>query len=183
MAFSRPVTKISVADYLAGERDAGLRHEYVYGEVFAMAGASVTHNLITGNVSRAFGNAAAAGDCRVYASDMKVRVGDALFYYPDVMIVCALPADDYYETAPCVVVEVASKTTWRNDYLEKRFAYLELESLQFYLLIDSRKRAITGFRRGQNGWEEHVYTSEDEVAIPCIDTTITFEMAYHKTQL
>ncbi|MDQ3459578.1 MAG: Uma2 family endonuclease [Deinococcota bacterium] len=180
MALSRLITAVSPGEYLEAEKDAEVRHEYVCGEVYAMAGGSVAHNVITGNVARLLGNAAAPTDCRVYASDMKVRVEEGLFYYPDVMVVCAPPADDYYETEPCVIVEVVSQSTSRKDRMEKRFAYLALGSLRLYLLVDSRQRAVTGFGRTPSGWEERVYGESEAVLIPCPELALTFSDIYHK---
>jgi Uma2 family endonuclease len=127
-----------------------------------------------------FWEAVLATDCRVYASDMKVRVEGELFYYPDVMVVCEPPADDYYEAAPCVIVEVVSGSTSRKDRMEKRFGYLMLDSLRLYLLVDSRRRAVTGFSRTPSGWEERVYSEGDSIPIPCLDVPLTFADIYHK---
>ena len=126
--WARLITEITVDEYLEAEDGAEVRHEYVYGEVFALAGGSVSHNVIGANVVHLFVRAAGSG-CRAYGSDMKLRVEEKLFYYPDAMVVCEAPANDYFETSPCVVVEVVSPSTARNDRLEKRFAYLSLPSV------------------------------------------------------
>lgn len=179
---ARLLTSISVDEYLEAEQAADIRHEYIYGEVFALAGGSVTHNVIGANVVRLLGNAA-GNDCRVYGSDMKLRSEDQLFYYPDAMVVCEPPADDYFETAPCVIVEVISPSTARKDRLEKRFAYLALKSLQLYLLIDSRKRAVTGYYRQPQGWEERLFAPDDAVPVPCVNSRLSFSELYDKTNL
>jgi len=179
---ARLLDPISVEEYLEAERDAEVRHEYVDGEVFALAGGSVNHNLIAANLVRALGNAAERTPCRVYGSDMKVRASETLFYYPDVMVVCGPPADAYYETDPCVLVEVVSQSTSRNDRLEKRFAYLGLPSLRLYLLVDSRKRKVTGYYRTASGWEERAFEEDDPVSVPCVDTALSFEQLYAKVQ-
>ncbi|CAA9583789.1 MAG: hypothetical protein AVDCRST_MAG86-3211 [uncultured Truepera sp.] len=179
---ARLIQSITVDEYLEAEIDAEARHEYVYGEVFALARGSVTHNVIGANVMRLLGNAAATSDCRVYGSDMKLRSEEGLFYYPDVMVVCVPPADDLYKTSPYVVVEVVSPSTARKDRLEKRFAYLALESVQ-YLLIDSRKRAVTGYYRQPQGWEERLFAPSDAVPVPCVDATLSFNELYDKTSL
>jgi Uma2 family endonuclease len=183
MTMSRLITTISVAEYLEAEQDAEVRHEYVGGELYALAGGGVAHNIITGNVARVLGNAALPTECRVYSSDMKVRVGEALFYYPDVMVVCGEPADDYFETAPGVIIEVVSQSAARKDLMEKRFAYFTLGSLQLYLLADSRRRAVTGFSRTPGGWEERSYDKDSRIPIPCLDVALTFADIYHKAPL
>ena len=176
----KPLSNLSVADYLKGERDSDVRHEYLYGEVYAMAGASVFHNLITTNLVQTFANAAQQSPCRVYSSDMKIRVADEIFYYPDVLLVCEEPADDYFETAPCVVVEVMSKSTARKDRFEKRLAYQEIERLQLYLLIDSRKQAVRGYYRTESGWRERVFATGEAIPIPCLNSEVIFEELYGK---
>ncbi len=179
---ARLVTEITVDEYLEAEQDGDVRHEYVYGEVFALAGASVTHNVICANIVRLLGNAAGR-DCRVYGSDMKLRVEDRLFYYPDAMVVCEPPADDFYETSPCVIIKVVSPSTARKDRLEKRFSYLSLTGLQLYLLVDSRKRAVSGYYRQAEGWEERFFTVDDSVPVPCVGATLPFGGLYDKTAL
>jgi Uma2 family endonuclease len=183
MVVSRIFDTITVEEYLEAEQDADIRHEYVYGEIYAMAGASVPHGLITTNISSVLNNAADEIDCRVYASDMKVRVEEEVFYYPDVLVACQDIDDDYYENQPCVIIEVISKSTTRKDTMEKRFAYLNLDSLQLYLLVDSRKRWIKGYRRIKGKWEEHTYQDGEDIDIPCVKTKLTWKKIYAKTQL
>ncbi len=177
---TNPADTLTVADYLSGERDSDVRHEYLYGEIYALAGATAFHNLITTNIVRALGNAAAEGRCRIYSSDMKMRVADEIFYYPDVMVVCEPLADTYFETATCVVVEVLSQSTARRDRFEKRLAYQEVESLQLYLLVDSRKRAVRGLYRAESGWRERVFEAGQVVPVPCLKSELTFEVLYSK---
>ena len=179
---ARLITEITVDEYLEAEQESEVRHEYVYGEVFALAGGSVTHNVICANVVHLLVSAAGR-DCRVYGSDMKLRADEKLFYYPDAMVVCEPPADDFYETSPCVIVEVISPSTARKDRLEKRFAYLALERPQLYLLVDSRKREVTGYYRQPQGWEERLFTAEDSISVPCIGANLSFGELYDKTVL
>jgi Uma2 family endonuclease len=112
---------------------------------------------------------------------VKLRVNDAVFYYPDVMLVCTPPVDDYYETEPCVLVEVLSKTTSRTDLSEKRFAYMELASLQLYLTVDSRKRKVTGYYKVAEGWEERTFNKDDLIDVPCVNMQLTFEQIYTRS--
>ncbi len=126
---------------------------------------------------------AAGQDCRVYGSDMKLRVENRLFYYPDAMVVCEPLADDFFETSPCVIVEVVSPSTARKDRLEKRFSYLALESLHLYLMVESRKREVTGYYRQSGSWEERVFSEDDALFVPCVDATLSFAELYDKTIL
>lgn len=179
---ARLITEITVDEYLEAEDGADVRHEYVYGEVFALAGGSVSHNVICANVVHLLVRAAGSG-CRAYGSDMKLRIEEKLFFYPDAMVVCEPPANDYFETSPCVVVEVLSGSTMRKDRLEKRFAYGSLPSVQLYLLVDSRRREVTGYYREAAGWDERRFAEGDAVPVPCVGVNLDFGELYDKTPL
>lgn len=172
---------VRVEDYLAGEKDAAVRHEYVYGEVFAMAGGSNIHNTVTLNLVTALNPAARQKGCRTYSSDLKVRASEKIFYYPDVMFVCEEGPDAYYVDKPCVIVEVISPSTARTDVNEKRYAYQALPTLQLYLLVDSRKQFVLGYYRTKKGWEERHFDEGETVPIPCADLSLTFEDIYIQT--
>ena len=183
MYASRAFDRISAADYLEGEKDADIRHEYVYGYVYAMAGSSPAHNIIAGNIQTAFNIALTNSPCVVYASDMKVRADVEAFYYPDVMIVCDNDLSSYFQDKPCVIVEVLSKKTARKDLHEKRFMYQTLPSLELYLLVDSRTHQVYGHYRTDKGWEERAFDVGQPVPVPCAGTELTHEQIYAKTAL
>jgi Uma2 family endonuclease len=146
---------ISVEDYLAGEAVSPIKHEYVAGEVFAMAGASDAHVTVTGNLFAVLRAHVRGGPCRVYIADMKLRVDLAqAFFYPDVFVTCN-PADASEATAkrhPKVIIEVLSESTEGYDRGGKFAAYRRLPSLEEYVLIDSRTRSVEVFRRHPEGW-------------------------------
>lgn len=104
---------LSVDEYLAGERLGDVRHEYCDGQLRAMAGASDIHNLIAGNIFAALHARLRGSSCRVFMSDMKVRLRILerdLFYYPDVLV-AGDPSDNhpYYREKPKLIVEVLSE--------------------------------------------------------------------------
>ena len=101
---------ITEADYLAGELLSDVRHEYINGEVYAMAGAHKSHNIITMTVANLFYNYLQSKPCQPYASDMKVKVANN-YFYPDVMVDCSGQEADYYTEFPTIIVEVLSKST------------------------------------------------------------------------
>jgi Uma2 family endonuclease len=146
---------ISVEDYLAGEAVSPIKHEYVAGEVFAMAGASDAHVTVALNVATLLRAHVRGGPCRVYIADMKLRVDLAqAFFYPDVFVTCNA-ADLGEATAkqhPKVVIEVLSESTEGYDRGGKFAAYRRLPSLEEYVLIDSRTRSVEVFRRHAEGW-------------------------------
>jgi Uma2 family endonuclease len=146
---------ITLEDYLAGEAVSPVKHEYVAGEVFAMAGASDAHVTVAGNVFALLRAHVRGGPCRVYIADMKLRVDPAQScFYPDVFVTCD-PADLGETTAkqrPKVVIEVLSESTEGYDRGGKFAAYRRLPSLEEFVLIDSRSRSVEVFRRHPEGW-------------------------------
>jgi Uma2 family endonuclease len=164
----KPHYLLSVEEYLELERDSSVRHEYVGGELYAMTGASRRHNRIAGNIYRRLADAAEGSPCRVYISDMKVRLKDA-FYYPDVMVACEEPPEDEYtEDAPCMVVEVLSPGTEGTDRREKLAAYQSLPSLRMYLIVAQDERLVTHYSRDASGrWRRGDLTGEGRFDVPC----------------
>ena len=172
MSSATIIDRLSPADYLDLERDAEQRHEFLDGEVVAMAGGSRAHNLLATRVARLLGNHLDGSSYRVYQSDMKVRPERAdRFYYPDLMVCCdplRPEADDYYETAPTLLVEVLSPKTAANDDGEKRVNYQTLESLVEYLLLDPDTAAAALYRRNGPFWTRYVLTADDDLELESI---------------
>ena len=174
---------ISPADYLAGERDAALRHEYVHGQVYAMAGASDAHVRISGNVFALLKSHLRGTGCSVYMSDMKVRVKqDTAFFYPDVMVTCD-PADlqrNHYKHAPTLIIEVLSPSTEAYDRGNKFALYRELDSLQEYVLINPRTYTVDVFRRNEYGrWELFAFSGATaHVSFASVDYECTMPDLY-----
>src|SRR2546422_1118794 len=126
-AIPKAVDRISPDEYLEGERSAEVRHEYVDGYVYAMAGASDDHNRITRNILTALDNALQGKPCEPFATDMKVKIPPALadiYYYPDVLVACD-PSDDakYFRERPSVIFEVISPDTERVDRRGKAIVF------------------------------------------------------------
>lgn len=172
MSTATRVDRVSAADYLDRERDAEQRHEFLDGEVVAMAGGSRAHNLLATRVARLLGNHLEGSSCRIYQSDMKVHVERAnRFYYPDVMVCCdrlSPDANDYYETAPRLLVEVLSPKTAANDDGEKRVNYQTLESLVEYLLLEPETGAAVLYRRTGPFWTRYALAADDELELDSI---------------
>lgn len=171
---------LSVEDYLRGEEGGELRHEYIGGEVYAMVGTSDRHNLIAGNLFALLRPHVRGTPCRLFMSDMKVRLhvaSDDAFYYPDLMLACD-PDDNatYYRTHPRLIVEVLSESTERIDRREKLLAYTSIDSLQEYLLL-SQNRAEAELHRRVDGWRAHIVTAGD-VRLQCLDLTVPLSTIY-----
>ena len=167
--------RYSVKDYLANELKADVRHEYVEGHVYAMAGGTRRHNRITMNAGSRLLDAARGGNCEVYQSDMKVRVQNQvsdlpIFYYPDVVVACEPESDtdELYIRRPCMIVEVLSPSTESTDRREKWFAYSGTPSLRYYLLVDSERRDVVYFARSPAGdWETAKLEDGEALHVDC----------------
>jgi len=172
MSTATVVGRLSTHEYLQIERDAEQRHEYLNGELVAMAGGSRAHNLLATRVARLLGNHLEGSPCRVFQSDMKVRVQRAnRFYYPDIMVCCnplEAGADDYYETEPRLIVEVLSPKTAPIDDGEKRVNYQTLDSLEEYLLLDPKTRETLLYRRSGAFWMRICLSPEENLELMSI---------------
>jgi Uma2 family endonuclease len=150
----------TVEEYLAFERSSELKHEYISGEIVAMAGATRGHNLITGNVAQRLRNQLEGKPCETYSSDMRVRTSPTEYTYPDVVVVCDEPRfeDAELDTLlnPTVVVEVLSKSSEARDRREKFPDYRGIESVKDILLIAQHKVRVEHYvRQANNGWLLH----------------------------
>jgi Uma2 family endonuclease len=149
-------------EYLQMEEHSPIKHEYVNGEIYAMAGASDAHVTIAGNLFALLRNQMRGTGCRVYISDMKARIeARNCFYYPDVMVSCDARDQETpnYKRFPCLIVEVLSDSTEAFDRGDKFADYQTLDSLQEYVLINIRHQRLECFRRNEAGlWVLQSYT-------------------------
>lgn len=167
-------TLTSFADYLEFERQSEVRHEYVDGFLFAMAGASDPHNLIAGNIFTALRTAARGTTCRVFQSDMKVLVSGK-GYYPDVVLTCH--PDDLGQNLkqhPCLLVEVLSDSTEQIDRSEKWENYQRLQSLKMYVLVHQNKPRVEIYRKlPDHTWQFVSLEDTGTVEFSCVNATLT----------
>ncbi|MEC4895097.1 MAG: Uma2 family endonuclease [Oscillatoria sp. PMC 1051.18] len=158
---------ITSEEYLHMEEKSPIKHEYIDGEVYAMAGASDVHITISLNLASLLRNHVRGTGCRVYISDMKARIETKnRFYYPDVIVTCDERDQETtnYKSFPCLIVEVLSDSTEAFDRGDKFADYQTLASLQEYVLINSKRQRVECFRRGDNGlWILQFYTEEESV--------------------
>ncbi len=181
------VAHYAETDYFRNEASSLDKHEYVAGEVFAMAGASKRHGTLALNVAIALRQHLRGKPCAVWMADMKVRVkADAAYYYPDVVATCA-PADlspdapnDFLE-APNLVVEVLSDSTEPVDRREKLLSYRRLPSLSEYVLIDQNKAWVEVFRRTSAGWTQDIYEAGEVVQMSSVGLDIPMVELYADT--
>lgn len=180
MTAAKKLNLISIEDYLAGELVSPVKHEYLGGIVYAMAGARNSHNRIATDTVSAVNARLRGRKCEAFNSDTKVRIrltNHIRFYYPDAMIVCRPnPGDDSYQDDPAVIVEVLSKSNRRTDEGEKKEAYLTIPSLCAYLLIEQEMPRVVVYRRTEQGFVSEVYEGVDAV-IPLMEVEIELPLA------
>lgn len=177
---------ITVDDYLAGEAVSPVKHEYVDGEVFAMAGATEAHATIALNVAAMLRSHVRGRPCRVYIADMKLEVAPArAYYYPDVFVTCdpADAAETLAKQGARVIVEVLSESTEGYDRGGKFASYRQLPSLEEYVLIDSRSRAVEVFRRHPDGWILQPVPENGQLALRAIGFECSMDAIYEDVVL
>lgn len=168
--------------YLAFEAESPTKHEYLDGQVIAMAGATDAHVTIAGNLFAELRSHLRGSGCRVYISDMKARI-DARdrFFYPDLLVTCD-PRDTEtptYKRFAKLIVEVLSDSTESFDRGQKFSDYQTLDRLEEYVLISSQLRRIEIFRRHTDGlWIYQNYDDRDTFQLKSIGYTGTFESLY-----
>lgn len=176
---------ISEAQYLEDEKNREIKHEYIDGEVYAMSGASLIHNLISGNVYAEFRFHLKDTRCNAFMADVKVKnstKNSTSFFYPDVLVSC----DDenghnHFTEKPLIIAEVLSKSTRRYDRTLKFNAYITIPTLQEYVLIEQDFAEVEVCRRSKN-WISERYFLGDEVSFESIGLTLSVEAIYSRVQ-
>ncbi len=176
---------ISEDDYLEGEKLSVVKHEYLGGVVYAMAGASEPHNRIATSVIAALCVRLRGKRCEAFGSDMKLRVNlrsDAHYYYPDAMVACdPKDAGHPWRERPTVIFEILSEDTRHIDEREKRMAYHQIDQLRSYVRIEQSKPEIIIERRTIGGWEAEVISGIDGILrLPEIDVEIPLAELYER---
>ncbi|MES2776554.1 MAG: Uma2 family endonuclease [Bacteroidota bacterium] len=181
---------ISETEYLDAERLALDKHEYYKGEIFAMSGASIPHNIIASNCIVEIGQKLKGKKCRTFGSDLRIHIPkNSLYTYPDISIVCGdiNTTDDKFDTAtnPSVIIEILSASTRGYDKGGKFTLYREIDSLQEYILIDSEKIMVEKFiRNADNSWQLTEYkTIEQSFRIDTVDIELQLQTVYEDVPL
>jgi Uma2 family endonuclease len=183
---AKATNRISLEEYLEGEKYGKIRHEYIDGAVFAMAGTSDDHNRIAGNLFGELRHRLRGKRCEPFMVDMRVKMPPAfgnVYYYPDV-IVCCEPADNakYFRERPRLIFEVLSAETERTDRGEKALAYRQIPGIGAYILLEQDRMAATVFRPGQSGWSEESLEGRGAILkLPEIDFEIALAEIYDRT--
>jgi len=182
-----PKHYVTPEEYLQREKDAEFRSEYFRGEMFALAGASANHNLIVGNCVQTLGQQLKKKPCRVYPSDLKLRIeATGLYTYPDLSVVCGEPELECNGVDvllnPVVLIEVLSDSTEAYDRGKKFEHYRTIPCLKHYVLIAQDRHSIDCFSRTPDGsWLLTSCQSLDEkVELEAIDSQLAAAEVYDK---
>lgn len=172
-------TKISVEEYLEGEMLSPVKHEFIGGEVYAMAGASDRHHRITVNIFSLLDSHMEDSECEVFVLDLKLKADEDTFYYPDVFVASDQnPVSEFYREEPVLVIEVASPSTRQIDRRERLKVYQSIPSVKEYVTVEQDKMHIELHRRQLNGtWITYFYNQNDR------DEVIEFQSVGLKTGL
>ena len=183
MTAAYKIQPISDDEYLAGELVSPVKHEYISGMVYAMAGAGNQHNIIAGNAFAGLHAQLRGRRCRPFNSDTKIRIRlptHVRYYYPDLSVVCRQnPSTDAFQDDPVVIVEVLSKSTRRLDMGEKRDAYLTLPSLLVYVLLEQDSAKAMVYRRTDRGFVNQEYSGLDSlIPLPEVESELLLAEVY-----
>jgi Uma2 family endonuclease len=171
----------SEAEYLEFEENSSTKHEYFEGEVFAMSGGSMNHQLLTGNAFGEIRNHLKGTPCLTFSSDMKVRADDGdKYFYPDVVVTCEKEnKTQHFINSPRLIIEVLSKSTRKFDKDLKRQIYQTIPTLEEYVLIEQDHVEIQVCRKNQN-WQSTFYFLGDDITFESIDLTLPVLEIYQR---
>lgn len=176
MARLQPQHRLTADDYLAWEAEQTERHEYIDGEVFAMAGAEDRHVTVSGNLYMALRHHLRGSRCRTFMSDMRLQVqASNAYFYPDVMVTCsdADHARPLSKAEPVLLCEVLSPGTGAFDRGAKFAHYRQIATLQEYVLVDVGLRAADVYRKGADGlWVLHPFGADDALTLASVGLTL-----------
>lgn len=189
MATERTEKFWTVEEYLAYEQETGIKHEYIDGEIFAMSGGTDNHSEIAVNctIELSVPLRGRAG-CRRFNSDMKVKISERKYVYPDFSIVCGKAefSDDAHAmlTNPTLVAEVTSDSSKSYDKIKKAEFYRSLTSLQIYLIIDQDRPHAELYVRQEKVWIFQEFNSlEDVIPLDVIGCTLPMSEVYRDIEL
>jgi Uma2 family endonuclease len=174
----------SFGEYLRAEEDSTLKHEYLDGQIYAMAGGTPEHAALAMVMGARLVSKLEGGRCRVHSSDLRIRVAKTgLTTYPDASVVCGRrevdPEDKNTVTNPTAIVEVTSRSTEEYDRGERFEHYKQIPSLNEYVVVSHRERAIEVWRREAGGeWSSRVARAGERALLPSIECTIDVDAVY-----
>ena len=178
-------TKISVEDYLEQEKISQVRHEYIEGEIYAMAGASDNHSRIVINLTTNLSVHLRDSKCEPFSNDIKVRATQNVYYYSDILVSCEEnPESSYFRNQPILIIEVTSPSTKHIDRREKLLFYQQMSSVREYVIIDQHKMNVEVHRRQPNGgWITYFFNeSKETVEFASVELSLPITEIYRRVK-
>ena len=184
------VHRYTYADYVGLEMYSAVKHEFLDGEIYAMAGGSEDHAALAAEIIRVLGNYAVGGPCRVYTSDLRVYVEAAgLATYPDCSVICGPmqqhePSPESTALNPTILVEVTSKSSEGFDTGAKLEYYQTIPTLRDYIIVSHRERRITVHTRGDGDtWSVRVAIRGGRVGVPSLSAELVVDEIYRNSSV
>ncbi|MCA6503580.1 MAG: Uma2 family endonuclease [Pseudanabaena sp.] len=181
-----PQNYVSADEYLRWEEQQEEKHEYIDGQVYAMAGASENHVDITTNLTVILSNHLRGKDCKLFPSDMRLNIASKkIYYYPDLLVTCD-ERDRFnkkQKNYPCLIIEVLSESTESKDRGVKFANYQTIQSLQEYVLISQWEQRVEVFRRSEKFWVLQTYTVGELIEFQSINLQIPIDAIYEDVDL
>lgn len=189
MSAPRRHHRYTYAEYVAFETVASERHEFLDGEIYAMAGGSEEHSALSAEIVRVLGNGVTP-PCRVHTSDLRIFVESVgLATYPDCSVICGPlqqhePSPDATALNPTVLVEVTSDSSEDYDTGLKLEYYQTIPTLRDYVIVSHRQRRITVHTRDENGrWETRIASREERVKVASLEIELPVDEIYRSSAL
>ena len=173
---------MSVADYLAMERESEIKHEYVNGDLFEMPGVSYSHSRIGVNLTLLLGDRLDLDACQIHCANLRVKVSENQYYYPDLTVVCGvarLEDDEHMLLNPTLVVEITSPTSETRDRTVKLGDYKLIPSLEGILILDQDQVRADLHSREDDGWQLQLFDDlADVIPLPMLDCALPLAAIY-----
>jgi Uma2 family endonuclease len=185
MASPAGVHRYSYKDYLSLESSSNVKHEYLRGEIYAMAGGTPEHAALSAAVIARLMIQLQGGPCRVYSSDLRVRVvATELSAYPDATVICGPvqrdPESPVTAMNPRVVVEVLSDATMDYDLGDKLASYQQIPTLEAAVFVAHNRREILIWARDKTGWKSEAARSGEVARIAAIGCELDVDALYRE---
>lgn len=177
---------ISVEEYLDGEKFSNAKHEFIGGQVYAMAGSTRSHNHAAVNLVSELRTHLRGGPCEAYLGDVKVRLFIRqvdIFYYPDLVVTCdPRDTEEYFLRFPKLIVEVLSDSTERIDRTEKQQSYITIPTLEEYVLVSQQQPHVTIFRRRADWEPETTFGLDATLHLESVDFSLPLKVLYENVR-
>ena len=170
--------RLTEAEYLERELVSEIRHEFVDGQLVAMASETKRHEEIVLNIALALRPKAKALGCRLQTKTIQLRLPSGRYRYPDVMLNCLSSDDPRIEETPCFLLEVISDSSADTDSFKKLAEYTRIPSVQRYVLLEQDSKLAVVYKRQADVWIVETVIGDGVIDIPCIGATLTLDQIY-----